>query len=99
MKKLFMSVLLLSLAPAANARECPEYLREMYSKAYREPVLITSKKEFEEKCESYIGNTFISSITRGSGHFKQNGKRKIKISYICLNENSQKILWGYVLER
>ncbi len=84
---------------AAFATECTEYLSKNYSASYNTAVEINSQKEYIDKYENNINNQFISSIIYGKGYFKQENKRKQKITYLCTLKDYKTITWGYVLPR
>lgn len=100
MKKIITAItILFCLDSLAYATECTEYLSKNYSANYKSTIKVTSQKEYIEKYENYINNQFISSIIYGKGHFKQENKRKQKITYLCTLKDYNTITWGYILPK
>ena len=100
MRKLILLTLIILSALKANATCCSEYLEDLYSKEYNAKVKIISKDEFIDKYEQKIGDRFVSSIVYGTGYLKRPKCKKIRITYICMLEDSTKPpIWGYVIPR
>lgn len=92
-------IFLFCIQLAANSTECTEYLAKNYSATYKANVEVTSQKEYIDKYENKINEQFISSIIYGKGYFKQENKRKQKITYLCILKDDDTITWGYILPR
>ena len=84
---------------SAFATVSSDYLQDLYSCRYDTQVRFKSKKEFVDKYEQKFGDIFISSIAYGYADLKIKGRKKIKVSYICLLGNDLKPVWGYVIPR
>ncbi len=76
-----------------------DYLENLYSCQYDTKVNIKSKKEIIDKYEQKIGDNFISCISYGYADMKIKGKKKMRVSYICLLENDSTPIWGYIIPR
>lgn len=87
------------LQTASSATTCTEYLSQIYSNAYSKNIKISSQKEFIEKYEQTVDQTFISSIVYGKGYFMQDNARKKKITYICTMKNDAQAQWGHVIPK
>lgn len=101
MKRLFiiLSLIMATMTSALAATPCSKYLEEKYSKECPNFVKLVSKKEHIDVCEQQIGNQYISSIGYGIGYMKIRGQRKTNISYICILDNNNQPIWGYVIPR
>lgn len=99
MKNIITFIVLFSFQNAVLASDCTEYLSKIYTQNYNSTITITSQKESLDKYENNINNQHISSIIYGKGYFKQEHKRKQKITYLCTLKDYNTITWGYVLPR
>lgn len=99
MKNIITFIILFSFQNAVLASDCTEYLSKIYTQNYNSTITITSQKESLDKYENNINNQYISSIIYGKGYFKQEHKRKQKITYLCTLKDYNTITWGYVLPR
>ena len=99
MKNIITFIVLFSFQNAVLASDCTEYLSKIYTQNYNSTITITSQKESLDKYENNINNQHISSIIYGKGYFKQENKRKQKITYLCTLKDYNTITWGYVLPR
>ena len=100
MDKLVLTILGLLIPLYATAGECTEFLSQLYSGTYNAEIEITAdKNETVDKYEDYVNNQYVASVIYGKGYFKQQGKRKQKIMYMCTMKDFQTPSWGYVLPR
>ena len=62
-----------------------------------EKVHIIVKKEHTTDYNQIICNDNIQAITYGYGDLKVKGRKKIRISYICLLDVNRKPFWSYII--
>lgn len=95
MKKIILSILLLL---HSNLTYCSEYsvyaAKNFAYKRCVDKVKITVKKEHLQLFAQEIDGKFIPYIVYGYGDLKSKQTRKIRISYICLLNFSQKPIWS-----
>lgn len=84
----------------ACATEASKYAAQKYSETTgSRNVRITVKKEHTEECTQKIGEADVFAITYGYGDMKVKGKRKARISYICLLDKNCDIIWSCIIPR
>lgn len=99
MKKLILFLSVLFLSSPVFATEVTDYLVEKYSKESGSKVNIQSLKEHTDPYSQKIGDYCVSSIVYGYGSMKMPKCRKTRITYVCILDNENQPIWGYVIPR
>ena len=99
MKKLILFLSVLFLSSPVFATEVTDYLVEKYSKESGSKVNIQSLKEHTDAYSQKIGDYCISSIVYGYGSMKMPKCRRTRITYVCILDNENQPIWGYVIPR
>ena len=99
MKKLILFLSVLFLSSPVFATEVTDYLVEKYSKESGSKVNIQSLKEHTDSYSQKIGDYCVSSIVYGYGSMKMPKCRRTRITYVCILDNENQPIWGYVIQR
>ena len=99
MKKFILTLSVLLFANQVFATEVTDYLVEKYSKECGSKVRIQSLKEHTDSYSQKIGDYCVSSIVYGYGSMKMPKCRKTRITYVCILDNENQPIWGYVIPR
>lgn len=99
MKKFILTLSVLLFANQVFATEVTDYLVEKYSKECGSKVRIQSLKEHIDSYSQKIGDYFVSSIVYGYGSMKMPKCRRTRITYVCILDNENQPIWGYVIPR
>ncbi len=99
MKKFILTLSVLLFTNQIFATEVTDYLVEKYSKECGSKVRIQSLKEHTDSYSQKIGDYFVSSIVYGYGSMKMPKCRRTRITYVCILDNENQPIWGYVIPR
>lgn len=99
MKKIILTLSVLLFANQVFATEVTDYLVEKYSKECGSKVHIQSLKEHTDTYSQKIGDYCVSSIVYGYGSMKMPKCRRTRITYVCILDNENQPIWGYVIPR
>lgn len=96
----FLTLCIIFSVLTSYATEASKYAAKQYSEENEnKKVKITVKKEHTEEYHQKIGEWQIPAITYGYGDMKVKGKRKARISYICLRDAENNIVWSCIIPR
>ena len=100
MKRVICFLLVYSLmCQAVFATEASKFAAQKYAECINKKAVITVKKEHTEECFQKIGDQDIPFITYGYGDLKVKGKKKLRISYICLRDKDYNLFWSCIIPR
>lgn len=99
MKKFILALSVLLFANQVFATEVTDYLVEKYSKECGSKVRIQSLKEHTDSYSQKIGDYCVSTIVYGYGSMKMPKCRRTRITYVCILDNENQPIWGYVIPR
>lgn len=100
MKKLLLilSLCFSILSVSASVTEASKFAGEQYAvQTGNENVRINVKKEHTIEYKQKIGEQMVPAITYGWGDMKAKKCKKVRVTYICLLDETSKPFWSYIV--
>ena len=101
MKRLLilLTIFTLSTEAFAYSTEASKYIETQYLNQDNKSIKLKVKKEYSDECSLIIGDTKISNLKYGFANLKIKGKRTTGVSYICLYDECNNPVFGYIISK